>query len=188
MSAWTEGRIGTALARGPFAGHLCAVPNCTWIGHECDILVVAKNLKVIDVEVKVSRSDLRADIRKDKWWRRTGFWTGGKRPEPVRIEWPDRVWKHYYCIPSEIWTDDLLDAIPKCSGVLLIRDDGRPVPRVVVRRRVTACPDAKPLKPEAIVTIARLASLRMWDSMLDSEKSRIALSDVLNGRTKGVIA
>lgn len=97
---WSERQIASFLARVTFSHkHLVIVPNCSWPGAECDLLVVTPNLRIIDVEVKISRADLKADKAKDKWfhgwdWRIDGH---DYAPEKRRTrEFPRRVWKHYY--------------------------------------------------------------------------------------------
>lgn len=115
---WSEAVIGRYLARQIFNRKaIVVVPNCSWTGHECDVLVVTTDLRVIDVEVKVSRADLRKDPKKDKWFH---YWDvnidgpylpGGNEPRRRR-EWPNRVWKHYYCLPESVWADCLLAELP----------------------------------------------------------------------------
>ena len=62
---WSENLIAATLARVVFQHkHLVIVPNCSWPGSECDLLVVTPNLRVIDVEIKISRADLKADARR----------------------------------------------------------------------------------------------------------------------------
>jgi hypothetical protein len=170
--AWNEGNIAAALARNTFDGHLCCLPNCTWTGDEVDLLVVSRDLRVIDVEIKISRADLKADMRKDKWWHHCEYATrvtvGPPRPR-LRREWPRKVWKHYYAMPAEIWRDDLRDAIPAVSGVLLVTrvpvggGSGRHVFRVTCARRSKPCRDASRLTAEHVMQLARLTSLRLWD-------------------------
>ncbi|EQD46835.1 hypothetical protein B2A_08707, partial [mine drainage metagenome] len=66
---WSEQRIAAALARQIFIDDsVVVVPNCNWTGHECDLLIVTRRLRVIDVEIKISRADLRVDACKDKWY------------------------------------------------------------------------------------------------------------------------
>lgn len=190
---WSETSIGRALALQFFnRKYLCVVPNCNWTGHECDLLAVTENLRIIDVEIKISRADLKADAKKAKWWRREhiGYWpevttmryhprldelvaqSTHRRPryKSTPKDWPSRVWKHYYALPKEIWTPELLDALPnQNSGILLLDQDGYPRPvghamKVTCLRRATPDRDAKPISPAAAVDIARLASLRMWDT------------------------
>ncbi len=172
-SSWSEQRIAAALAHQVFiADSVVVVPNCNWTGHECDLLVVTRHLRVIDVEIKISRADLRSDARKDKWyhtwdWQTDGPWDGSQRGRPR--EWPRRVWKHYYAMPAAIWVPDLTDVLPSPrSGILLLRpsDTDHSGIKVDVHRRATPCPDAEPISPGAAIDIARLASLRMWSALL----------------------
>lgn len=163
---WSEFTIGRLLARGVFKDGLVVVPNCTVTGHECDLLVVNRKLMLIDVEVKISRADLKADAAKDKWWRHYERIEGRlSRVDPPRhVDWPPKVFMHYYAMPREIWTPDLLPKLgsPQ-SGVILcgVDSDGRF--DYTVERRAGRNPEAKPIAPAALINIARLASLRMWD-------------------------
>src|SRR5690554_6203769 len=68
---WSEKRIARELAINFFnRKHLVVVPNCNWTGYEADVLAVTTDLRLIDVEIKISRADLKADAKKDKWWHR----------------------------------------------------------------------------------------------------------------------
>jgi len=184
---WSERTIARALAQQTFnRKYLVVVPNCNWTGYEADILAVTENLRLIDVEIKISRSDLKADARKDKWWHRerVGQWpmvhewdrsriSGNLimkrayqrgRFKSTHLEWPRRVWKHYYALPAEIWTDDLLPSLgSEASGVLLLSGDDKTL-KITCRRPAKPCRDADNLSPAAAIHIARLASLRMWDA------------------------
>ena len=171
---WSEGLIATAIARQTLANKcVVLVDNCNWTGHECDVLAVTTDLRIIDVEVKISRADLKADAGKDKWWHRyvRGYemaqasWGSYRKavytqaPRP----WPPRVWKHYYAMPAEIWRDDLLAALPSSkSGILLLHAHQGGSLHVVCRRRATPNRDATRLSAEQAVDIARLANIRMW--------------------------
>lgn len=179
---WTERAIARALAHQTFnRKYLVVVPNCNWTGYEADILAVTENLRLIDVEIKISRADLKADARKDKWWHQQIVGQPRKIDEHnhdgrlVRRRhvyaqkfsfrnWPPRVWKHYYALPAEIWDDSLLDSLGSpASGVLLLADVNGAL-RITCRRPAKPCRDADRLPPAAAVDIARLASLRMWDA------------------------
>lgn len=172
---WTERQIAGYLARYTFERkHLVIVPNCSWPGSECDLLVVTHDLRVIDVEIKISRSDLKADYEKEKWyhtydWRQAqidnykGPWEDRPRR---RRDWPERVWKHYYAMPAEIWKPELAACVSPVSGILLIKRhphrDGELY--VGIERMAKPNRQADRIKPEDAVYIARLASLRMWDA------------------------
>jgi hypothetical protein len=175
---WSEGLICRALAT-QFFKHKCLllVPNTTWAGAEADVLGVTMDLRIVDVEIKISRSDLKADAAKEKWWKRASNWkfeydraVGPPAPD-VRRDWPRRVWKHYYALPAEIWKPELLEALPSpCSGVLLLHEGngvdgiGNPWIDVRVERRATPNKAADRLEPEHVIDIARLSNLRMWDA------------------------
>lgn len=163
---WTEKTIGRAISRQLFNNSaLVVVPNCTWTGYECDVLVVERNLRLIDIEVKISRADLKADAKKDKWWRRVSW---GEGP-PHRQPWPPKVWKHYYAMPKDIWKPELAECIPAASGVLLLSAPGKEsaiTGNLVIRVERQAKPnrDAEKISPQSAIDIARLASLRMWEA------------------------
>lgn len=179
-SVYTADRICAVLARNTFKGALCVIDRCTRLGSECDLLVVTTNLRAIDCEVKISRADLKADRKKDKWFDfPRGRWIDGRReqPPPVPRDWPRNVWKHYYAVAAPIWRDDLLEHCQPKSGVVTVelRPDGS-LRHIDVKRRCVANRNDTPLKPDVIVDIARLASLRMWDAYreIDNRQGRAA--------------
>ena len=189
MSNWSEFKIARAISLQTLARKcVVLVDNCSWTGHECDVLGVTTDLRIIDVEVKISRADLKADAKKDKWWHRvfTGWapeekgydengrhmWTRRERIYNSTPQvWPRKVWKHYYALPREIWKPELLACLPsKASGVLLLWEAGGHL-QVSCERRATPNRDAERLKPEQVMDIARLANLRMWDAYNRMEKA-----------------
>lgn len=190
MSApqWSEARMAALISRRVFNRRcVLLVDRCTWTGHECDVLGITPCLRIIDVEIKISRADLRADAGKDKWWHRLDSrWDSAEQKyiqvPAVARDWPPRVWKHYYALPADIWKPELLDALPsQQSGVILFEVDAHDclVPRVL--RRATPNREACRLKPEQVVDIARLANLRMWDAY---ERVEVAQRDVGYWREK----
>ena len=160
---YSEHTIGRALARNTFKGMLCVVDRCTWPGDECDLLVVTNNLRVVDVEIKISRQDLKADRAKDKWYQPQPWLDYHAKKPRVMREWPRRVWKHYYAVAAPIWKDELLALCGDASGVLVV-DLEHNVPRIRVVRRARPNKANVPLTAAEAVDIARLASLRMWDA------------------------
>ncbi|WP_072439090.1 MULTISPECIES: hypothetical protein [Burkholderia] len=191
--AWSERMIGRAIATQTFQKkYLVVVPNCNFTGYEADLLAVTNNLRLIDVEIKISRSDLKADAAKDKWVHRTfagygpeervekdGRLISIRRPsiwDQVRLEWPRSIWKHYYALPAEIWMDSLFETLGSpASGVLLLKQ-GRTGLEVKVARKAKPNKDAQPISAPTAVNLARLASLRMWESyaQLDAMRAREA--------------
>jgi hypothetical protein len=187
---WSEGVIARAIAVQTLARKcVVLVDNCNWTGHECDVLGVTTDLRIIDVEVKISRADLKADAKKDKWWHRLG-WTGMHGADCPRRH-PPKVWKHYYAMPKEIWRPELLDCLPSpASGVILMRERRNSATPVVaeVVRRATPAKDAYRLKPEQVIDIARLANLRMWEAYKREESARAEASDFYHGRLQPLVA
>lgn len=175
-SPWTEGKIGRVLARNTFANDLCTLPNCTWTGDEIDLLVVTMNRRIIDVEIKVSRADLKADKHKGKWWHQD--WAtvvNGVRVTPPKVAkpWPTKVWKHYYAMPEEIWREDLLEHIQPVSGVLLVYGKKLGSEHVRCVKRAKPNNPSATLTDEQVMRIARLTSLRMWDAYKALERRAI---------------
>lgn len=168
---WSERQIASAVAKQVLERKcLVIVPNCSWPGSECDLLAITSNLRVIDVEIKISRADLKVDAKKDKWfhnwnWQIDGPWNGPSAPRRQR-QWPANVWKHYYALPEEIWSDELMDCLgsPQSGVLLLGKDKYSDRLRIKVKRMAKPCRDAKKIDPEHAIDIARLASLRMWDA------------------------
>lgn len=166
--------IGRSLAIQVFH-HKCliVVPNCTWPGAECDLLAVRPDLRLVDVEIKISRSDLKADKDKEKWLHPWDFrehgWRRAQPGERERVQWPAKIWKHYYALPKDIWKDELAEDISPMSGILLMRerDDGRV--STMVHRQAKPNRDAMAICPEDAIHLARLASVRMWDAYLELE-------------------
>ena len=128
---------------------------------------------------QISRADLKADAAKAKWWHQR--YVGAprrveehdERGRPIRRRniyarefelrtWPPKVWKHYYAMPADIWSDDLLGSLGSPASGVLLADAGGV--RIRVRRPAKPCRGAEPISPAAAVDIARLASLRMWDA------------------------
>lgn len=176
---WSESSIARAIST-QLLNKRCVVlvDNCNWTGYECDVLCVTTDLRIIDVEVKISRADLKADAKKDKWWRRDGsfLWhqEGPPAPELPRAH-PPRVWKHYYALPKSIWKPELLECLPSASsGVLLLHnlDDG--LVGISCERRASPDRHADCLSPQQAIDVARLASIRMWEMGGKLEAARSA--------------
>jgi len=182
---WNEHLIARAISLQTLARKcVVLVDNCNWTGHECDVLGVTTDLRIIDVEVKISRADLKADAKKDKWWRYLtygqaadlGLLVDGKRWNPdahrAPVEHPRKVWKHYYAMPKDIWKPELIDCLPsKASGVLLLTERNGAI-EVFCARRATPNKDAYRLTSQNVMDIARLANLRMWESYRGIESAR----------------
>lgn len=184
---WSQAMIASALQRQTLQRRaLVLVDDCNWTGYECDLLCVTQDLRIIDIEVKISRADFRADREKDKWWRH-GFGSynaEGKyvKPPAIHRPWPHKVWKHYYAMPAAIWKPEMRDeAGSPNSGILLLRcqDNGTIV--VSCERRATPNKDANKITASDALDIARLANLRMWDAYRLVERMEMTESESATG-------
>jgi hypothetical protein len=168
MPQWNEWHIAKALAEGPFKSrNIVLLDNCNWTGHEADLFVVTTNRKIIDVEIKISRPDLKADKWKEKWWMESipRFKCEGPqiRYGDKVLSHPPKVWKHYYAMPKEIWDDKLFEVLPNAeSGVLLLSYHKFGPLMVSCKRRAKPKRDAHVLTLEETLDVARLANIRMW--------------------------
>lgn len=149
-----------------------AVDNTYFTGFEADLLVVTKNLRVIDVEIKISRADLKADRNKDKWRHASGGYAG-KPSVTLPLDWPRGVWKHYYCVADPIWTDALLEFVNPNSGVFTIKiaDDGR-YQGITVRKKCKPNKTNQPITPQGVVQLGHLANVRMHESYRKLDEMR----------------
>lgn len=180
---WTEKTIAAELALNHFAcRHLVVVPNCNWAGHEADLLVVTKALKLLDFEIKISRADFKADSKKGKWFesvdtgidiptaifdRNTKCSFSYLRRQIVSIPklHPMNIWKHYYVMPEEIYDPSLDDlAASPASGIILLHDIGGKVVFQEIRK-AKGNRDYSPITAQQTLDIARLASLRLWNQI-----------------------
>ena len=139
------------------------IPNCYWAGHEADLLAFTTRGLVIDVEVKLTRADFKADAKKDKWWH-TWYRAAPEQRRPR--EWPPRVWRHYFVMPAEIWDPKLeACAASPASGIVTIALAPSGIPKYRVERRCRPNPQARPVDTRDWLELARLANLRMWDAL-----------------------
>ena len=169
---WSEAAVAqTIMNEAKLGSKLLVVPNCKWTGHECDLLILERGMRIIDVEIKCTRQDLRADVKKDKWWLDRPW---SRKPLKTPRHWPDKVWKHYYVCPASIWKDDLLEILPEASGVIVLLEDGRWSSgyRPRFERRAKPNPEAKPVSVHDALDLARLASIRYWATRRKLEGKR----------------
>ncbi len=181
---WSEKTIQRGIVMQMFKGALAIVPNCSWTGDECDLLIIDKSMRIIDVEIKISRADFKADAKKEKWLCRWDPKTDkiedyGKRELLKPRSWPPKVWKHYYAMPRAIWDDSLLASMPNgsASGILLLDAHPRTGELMITCKKLCKCNrQADKITPEDALDIARLAALRMRETYRKME----SLQDQIN--------
>ena len=133
------------------------VPNVSWglgLKHEADMLVLSKSGYCKEIEIKISASDIKADLAK-----RHPHFEG-----PIREVW--------FAVPAELANDP---RIPAAYGVLAIeqwpdmRWRGGTSLKVKAVRPSMISKTAVPLKQDRIMKLCRLGCMRIW-SLRRTEK------------------
>ena len=149
------GQMEAAVARHLNPRINLIVPNVHWGMniHECDLLVITKAGYAWEVEIKVTKADLKKDAEK---------WHG---------HYDDRIKALFFAIPD--YLEDCIDLIPKRAGILIV-SSGDLVSRKISGRNYTwprqvkrlrdAVPNlaAQPFSDEDRYKVARLGALRIW--------------------------
>lgn len=179
---WSERSIGKAIFDQAFTRkHVVLLPNSYFTGYETDLLIVRADLRLVDIEIKRSRSDFKADQHKDKWWKFGPYEPTGEisrwgspltRPTKTPREWPVRIWKHYYALPAEIWTPELEKEVSPKSGIMLLSEryteqqlkgwDVKQAVNLRIHRQAKPNKDAKPISATDAIDVAKLCNARMW--------------------------
>jgi hypothetical protein len=122
------------------------VPNVSWgfLFYECDLLVVTKFGYCYEVEIKTSRSDLKADMGKPH----------GHRSKKIR--------RLYFAIPDYMEKD--IEFVPAHAGILLISApviNGHGLRCKCVRDPQTNV-EARKISEAERFQVARLGTMRIW--------------------------
>ena len=170
---WSEEKIALVLSSSIFENkYVMTIPNCNWTGYESDLFAVTEHLKIVDFEIKISRSDLKADAKKDKWWDRKGVYNPATTKYDLiehKLDHPRKVWKHYYVMPADIWSDDLYLTIPESSGVIVLKEghsaEHGTICGATLLRRAKPNRDAYVLNKHQVMNIARLLQYRTFAAL-----------------------
>jgi hypothetical protein len=133
------------------------VPNVSWGMnlHECDLLIMTKSRYLYEIEIKISKSDLKKDLEKRH---------GHKSNKIKRL---------YFAMPEHL--RDCAELIPERAGIILVIDKGS------YRRCNTIRPakdnnESVPLTIEESFNLARLGVLRIFPlkkKLRDAAKPKI---------------
>lgn len=122
--------------------------NVSWgmFNHECDMLVLNKDNTFTEVEIKVSKADLKKDLKK---------WHGHK---------DRRIEKLYFAIPERLENEEVFSLIPERAGIMVVYGQ-HPKTYITIRRK--AKPQSlggKPYiaAPSEIRKLAYLMQFRYW--------------------------
>lgn len=131
--------------------HFVAVPNLSWglLEWEADLAVITDSGWLVEVEIKVDATDWKNDKDKSKW----------AMMHKSSILTPRRF---YYAAPEKLalrWEEF---GIPEWAGVVSVKKDnyGRMSSEVI--RKAANRDNSRQLKPDEMLKVARLASMRFW--------------------------
>jgi len=89
------------------------VPNVSWgividykTLHECDLLILSKSGYATEIEIKISKSDLKQDIKK------------------LHKHKHNAIKKFYFAVPVHL-KEFALDNIPKHAGLIVVNEDSK---------------------------------------------------------------
>jgi hypothetical protein len=136
------------------------VPNISWGMdiHECDLLIVRKSGYGIEVEIKVSRADLKKDAEK------------------THHHSDSRIREFYFAIPD--YLQDAIDLIPSHAGVIILTRVYDYGDHLYCRTIRDAKINTKSIKftPEEMFNIARLGTMRIWSlkrKIIESRRKKV---------------
>jgi len=131
------------------------VPNVSWgfgLRHECDLLIVTPGRYATEIEIKVTRSDIKADLRK-RWQHRS-----------------DKIRRFSYAVPEELADCPYL---PLDCGLLIVEKDLR----VKVIRPPRHNKYAVKLTDKQVNKLLHLGCMRIWslkEAVMTAKKRRRA--------------
>lgn len=124
------------------------VPNVSWgfYIHECDLLVLRKSGHLLEIEIKVSKADLKKDVEKSH----------------EHIDYYDRVRELWFAIPD--YLQDCIEYIPERAGILILskNHDWGTYLNCKELRRPKINTKAKKLYENEKLALARLGTMRIW--------------------------
>lgn len=172
MNRITTEEIETRLAGRFNYRQNIVVPNVSWgINlHECDLLVIRKSGYAIEVEIKVSKSDLKADAKKGH----------------NHIDRFNRLKELWFAIPE--YMQDCIELIPENAGIIILSRstydyglDSRTIRKAQINR------NSKQFSADEMLKVAHLGAMRIWDlkrKLNKNRKRRVKIIDKLQTEIK----
>ncbi len=121
------------------------IPNVWWgmgFNHECDLLVLTRSGYAYEVEIKTSRADLKADLKK-----KNGHYS-------------PKIRKLYFAIPENLKPH--IDLIPERAGILMVMQGGKYPGMIEKIREAKPQESAHRFTVEQRIKLAELGTMRIW--------------------------
>lgn len=138
MNYQTTGEVELAIARYYDWTKNYIVPNTTMFGYEIDLLIVSKSGYGTEVEIKVSKGDLRKDAKK------------------YHHHFNHRIKYLWFAMPYTLM--NCVDLVPERAGIYLVGENGV----VNIHRQASVNKDAIKWDDKNIIKLLRLAAMRIW--------------------------
>jgi len=125
------------------------VPNVSWgwgLRYEADLIALSKTGNATEVEIKVSKYDLRADAAKDKW--KDGI--------------SKKISRFFYAVPSEL-EQEALAVIPPDCGLYVVTESKSGLRTAKIVRPAKERAGSRKPDAEEILKLHHLACMRYWD-------------------------
>jgi hypothetical protein len=127
------------------------VPNVYWglgLKHECDMIVVSPAGFATEIEIKISRSDFKADFKKNNEKYGSGDLKGWGH-------YSSKIKKFYYAVPHDLNIEDLL---PPRTGLIKVYNFHRA--KIIYPAKVNH--EARRLNKDEIDKLLHLGCMRIW--------------------------
>ena len=147
----TTFEIETAVANYFDIRQNIIVPNVSWGVnlHECDLLVIRKSGYGIEIEIKITKADLRKD----------------KQKRHNHVDYFNRLRELYFAIPD--YLNNCIEFIPERAGIILVSKN------IIAGTLYTQCNrirkpkiniNASRFADNEILKIAHLGTMRLWSA------------------------
>lgn len=146
------------------------VPNVSWglNMHEVDLLIISKSGYATEVEIKISKSDLKADLDKR------------------HKHYDERIKYLYFALPSKL-REAALEFVPERAGIILLNNTDTthsPLSVEIIRKPVMQ--KARKLTEKEMYKAARLGALRIW-GLKTKHKNLKKLNSIYKQNLKTII-